>query len=131
MSLTDRQRRQLDAVNLRVNHGVRAQADSVTFGRAERWAAAELGGAGDCEDLAIAKAQALAAAGVPVAALRLATCWTEAGEPHCVLTVDAADDTLVLDNRFDRVMSWAALTRRGYRWDRRQNADDDGWSLIA
>ena len=75
------------------------------------WVVAPL--AGDCEDFALTKREALRAAGLPAGALRLATAYTEAGEYHTVLTVQTERGTLVLDNRFAEVRPLANLP---YRW---------------
>ena len=68
--------------------------------------------AGDCEDFALTKREALRAAGLPAGALRLATAYTEAGEYHTVLTVQTERGTLVLDNRFAEVRPLADLPYR-------------------
>jgi predicted transglutaminase-like cysteine proteinase len=75
------------------------------------WVVAPL--AGDCEDFALTKREALRAAGLPAGALRLATAYTEAGEYHTVLTVLTERGTVVLDNRFAEVRLLADLP---YRW---------------
>lgn len=69
--------------------------------------------AGDCEDFALTKREALRAAGLPRGALRLATAYTETGEYHTVLTVQTERGTVVLDNRFAEPRPLADLP---YRW---------------
>lgn len=108
-------------------------ADRDRFDRADHWEVADAAG-GDCEDKALYARARLIALGWPPAMLRLALLWTEAREYHAVLTVDVvrrgAPATYVLDSRFPWVLGWDALTRHGYRWDRRQSAGG-GWTRVA
>ncbi len=108
--------------------------DQDRFHRVEYWQAADDRG-GDCEDMALLARARLRALGWPPESLRLALAWTEAGEYHAVLTVDAlhhgSPATYVIDSRFAWVESWDALTRYGYRWDIRQRADAPGWFYVA
>lgn len=108
--------------------------DADRFGRPDYWQVADAKG-GDCEDKALLARAMLLARGWPAEALRIALGWTEAGEYHAVLTIDVerggAAATYVIDGRFPWVVGWDALTRVGYRWDRRQAAFGGGWSRIA
>jgi len=56
------------------------------------------GAAGDCEDFALTKMQALRAAGVPAGAMSMAVVRTPRGEGHAVLVVRVRGARLVLDN---------------------------------
>lgn len=108
--------------------------DRDRFGIADRWDPADATG-GDCEDKALRARAALIAGGWPEGGLRIATAWTETREYHAVLTIDVirhgAPATYVIDNRFPWVLGWDALSRHGYRWDRRQAAAGRGWTHIA
>lgn len=110
------------------------RTDNELFRRADFWAPAGPAG-GDCEDHALAARARLLALGWPARALRLATAWTETGDFHTVLTIDGRQRgrpvTLVIDNRFARVVDWQALTARGYRWDRRQAAGRPFWVTVV
>jgi predicted transglutaminase-like cysteine proteinase len=98
------------AINRAINAGVRyeAEPDGVDV-----WQAAPMRGAGDCEDIALAKRAALLAAGVPLPDLRLAICRTELGALHAVLIARTPVGELVLDNRHELPMPRQAL---GYQW---------------
>lgn len=102
--------------------------------RTDYWEVADAAG-GDCEDKALFARAALLAQGWPATSLRLALGWTETGEYHAVLTIDVTRHgrpaTYVIDGRFGWVVGWDALTRHGYRWDRRQAAAGPGWLRIA
>lgn len=108
--------------------------DKARFGLNDRWEVADAGG-GDCEDKALLARAALIARGWSPAGLRIATAWTETREYHAVLTIDVMRHgqpaTYVIDNRFPWVVGWDALSRHGYRWDRRQAASGRGWLHIA
>lgn len=70
---------------------------------------------GDCEDFAIAKYLSLRALGYPAERLRVAVVYDrKKREDHAVLLVSTATDTLVLDNKYQRVVSWAD-TRARYK----------------
>ncbi len=109
-------------------------SDRMRFHRADYWEPADDAG-GDCEDKALRARAMLLAAGWPGSGLRLAMAWTEAREYHAVLTIDVVRDgrpaTYVIDNRFAWVVGWDALSRLGYRWDRRQALHGRGWVRIA
>lgn len=106
--------------------------DKARFGRHEYWQVADAAG-GDCEDKALLARARLIAAGWPPETLRLALAWTEEREYHAVLTIDVtrsgARATYVIDNRFPWAVAWDALSRHGYRWDRRQQGT--GWVRIS
>lgn len=128
LSLGDAGWAELTAVNAEINARP-YRVDLERYGRLDHWTPIDAAG-GDCEDYAIAKQLALLGRGWPLAALRLATCWVETGGFHAVLTVDTADGTYVLDNRFTEPMPWEVLRRRGYRFDRRQAAQGRGWVQV-
>jgi predicted transglutaminase-like cysteine proteinase len=124
--------KQLNSVQTSV-HAVQQISDKRNGGRAEYWEVA--GRKGDCEDIALLARARLLDAGWPSSAVRLATAWTEQGEYHTVLTIDAARNgeptTLVLDNRFPTVLSWKKLEQVGYRFHMRQAALGPTWVAIS
>lgn len=98
----------LAAVNRWVNREIAYVEDRDLYRRDDYWAGARrtLGlGKGDCEDIALAKMQLLAAAGIPRADMIL----TIARDPvrrsdHAVLVVRAGEGYLMLDNTTDRLL---------------------------
>ncbi len=108
--------------------------DDERYHRADYWEVADARG-GDCEDKALYARALLRSQGWPPGSLRLALVWTETGEYHAVLTIDVVRHgrpaTYVIDPRFGWVLGWDALTRYGYRWDRRQAAAGAGWARVA
>ncbi|TZG27570.1 transglutaminase-like cysteine peptidase [Sphingomonas montanisoli] len=101
-------------------------------GQADVWQVAN--GQGDCEDIALLARARLLAAGWPLSAVRLATAWTENGDYHTILTVDAVKNgtpiTYVLDNRFAVVLSYGKLEEIGYRFHMRQAARGPNWVAV-
>ena len=97
-------------------------ADAEQYGKSDFWEA--LTDTGDCEDYALAKYQALVAAGFSPNELRLACCYTESGEYHAVLLVDLDGATWVLDNRQPHPTQYALLP---YKWDKLQVAGTPRW----
>ena len=129
----DGQRWQQLADTSRATFGLDDVRDTEKFRRADYWEAADAAG-GDCEDKALQARAVLLALGWPASSLRLALVWTEAREYHAVLTIDVtrsgAPATYVIDSRFAWVLGWDALSRHGYRWDRRQAPAGRGWIYI-
>ena len=74
---------------------------------------------GDCDSLAVAKLRALHKRGWPIKDLRLATCWVETGEYHCVLIARLNGVDYLLDNRSDTVVDVDHMDPR-YKTDRVQ-----------
>ena len=127
-------------INGRINARVDYVPDQVQYGTPEHWAAAVK--AGDCEDYALAKFDALLADGVPREAMRLAVVFTETAEgqarlalsnqgvdtmgDHAVLfmTDDDGNDWL-LDNRHEDVVR--GLEGTGYALDRIWNYKLNAW----
>jgi predicted transglutaminase-like cysteine proteinase len=109
-----------------VNAGVTYQSDAEQYGLPDIWREARLGGAGDCEDIALAKRRALLDAGAPPQALRLAICRTESAEMHLVLIATTDVGELVLDNRYAEPMPRQALS---YEWFLIEEGGQ--WSTIA
>jgi predicted transglutaminase-like cysteine proteinase len=76
---------------------------------------------GNCNDYAIQKRHALIKLGYPAAALSLAVVKTAFGEGHLVLTARTDRGDFVLDNRRSTIVAW---NRTGYRWIKRQSAEN-------
>lgn len=107
VELTPAKRRELIAVNLRINRQISPVNDSGN----DVWTLAPK--AGDCEDYAITKRHALIEQGWPASALRLAVAYTSWGEGHLVLVVRTSKGDMVLDNLTGAVRRW---NRSGLRW---------------
>lgn len=85
----------------------------------------------DCNNYATVKAEELAARGVPVSAMRLATCYVKPGrlpdDYHAVLLVDYRGQTYVLCNRYPYPMEIQLLP---YEFVYAQNAALE-WEKVA
>lgn len=121
MPLTEALWQELKTVNRHFNRGVREVSDQRQHRREDVWSIAVKGGAGDCEDFALAKRQELIARGWPSSTLLLAVVRTRRGEGHAVLIARTTAGDLVLDN-------WRRGIRRveetGYRFYGTQSQDD-------
>ncbi len=117
----------LQAVNRNVNNAIWPEMDSQHYGTAEFWTI-PTDGYGDCEDYALTKRKALAAAGLPERALRLAVVRTMRNNLHAVLTVSTDKGDYVLDNETDQIRPW---NDTGYDWLARQdNGGNWGWVAL-
>jgi predicted transglutaminase-like cysteine proteinase len=105
----------LQAVNYKVNSECTYQPDTEHYGKSDFWSLV-VDGKGDCEDYALTKRKLLLDQGIPHEKIRIALCWVETGEYHCVLVVtdDEADCDWVLDNRYPDLMKPGALVDIGY-----------------
>jgi len=127
--LDDQKRAVLMAVNDSVNRAISYRGDPQNFGVANLWRLDAMGGSGDCKDYALAKQQALIAAGLPKEALRLAIVKTRSNELHAVLTVDTDRGDYVLDSINPAILSWDDTS---YSWLSRQSAGDPlNWVAVA
>ena len=107
---------QLYRVNRYMNH-YRYRTDQRNWQRPDYWAVPEqlFDRGGDCEDYAIAKYVSLRALGIPAERMRVVVVYDRnKREDHAVLLVSAANETLVLDNKYERVVSWSD-TRSRYK----------------
>lgn len=89
--------------------------DQENWQRPDFWAVPEqlFGRGGDCEDYVIAKYVALRSFGIPAERLRMVVVYDrKKREDHAVLTLFGPNGTLVLDNRFQRIMTWADMSKR-------------------
>lgn len=104
--------RLLAAVNGWTNHRIRYEEDSRLYKEADYWASAQSTfrrGAGDCEDIAIAKLQLLAKLGVPQSDMFLTIARDLArNADHALLIVRRGDRYWLLDNGTDRVLDASA-----------------------
>jgi predicted transglutaminase-like cysteine proteinase len=107
----------LSAVNAWANARIRYREDRDLYGRADYWATASATlrrGAGDCEDIAVFKMQALAALGVPRADMYLTIARDLVrNADHAVLVVKADGRHWLLDNTTDTPLD--ASTSHDYR----------------
>jgi predicted transglutaminase-like cysteine proteinase len=127
--MDDRTAATLIAVNERVNDSITYESDINHYGAANRWTLTPEGGYGDCKDYALAKREALRAAGLPDQALRIAIVRTERDELHAVLTVDTNKGVLVLDSLTSKIRPWSDTS---YSWIERQSAGNPlQWVSIA
>lgn len=98
----------LAAVNSWANARIRYVEDRELYGQADFWASASetlRRRAGDCEDIAIAKMQVLAAMGVPREAMYLTLARDLVrGSDHAMLVVRLEDRSWLLDNSTDQLL---------------------------
>ena len=98
----------IGTVNSTVNHKIRYVEDRQLFGKADYWAGARTTlrlGKGDCEDIALAKMQLLAAAGIARKDMILTIARDLArNADHAVLIVRHEGRYLLLDNSTDKVL---------------------------
>lgn len=101
----------LAAVNAWSNRHIRYREDSDIYGKPDYWATASATlkrGAGDCEDIAIFKMQALAALGVPRSDLYLTIARdTVRNADHALLVVRLEGRYWLLDNATDKLLDGA------------------------
>ncbi len=105
---------QLRRVNRYVN-SARYITDRRNWERSDYWAIPEqlFGQGGDCEDYVIAKYLSLRSLGISAERLRIVVVYDQyRREDHAVLAISGAEGTLVLDNYYRRVMTWAKLSDR-------------------
>jgi len=98
----------IGAVNAWMNAKIRYVEDRELYGQADYWASARetlRRRAGDCEDIAIAKMQALAAMGIDRDAMYLTIVRdTVRAADHAVLVVQSEGKAWILDNNTDRLL---------------------------
>ncbi|TFG62042.1 MAG: hypothetical protein E4H28_08140 [Gemmatimonadales bacterium] len=111
--------REAETEQVRRVHGYvnrfRYVTDQRNWQRPDFWAMPEelFGRGGDCEDYVIAKCVALRSFGIPAERLRVVVVYDrKKREDHAVLIVFGPNVTLVLDNRYRRVMTWADMSKR-------------------
>ncbi len=97
-----------------MNH-YRYRSDQRNWRRPDFWAVPEqlFERGGDCEDYVIAKYVSLRALGIPAERLRVVVVYDRKKRgDHAVLLVSGAHETLVLDNRYKRVVNWVDVRSR-------------------
>ncbi|WP_282607845.1 transglutaminase-like cysteine peptidase [Pelagibius sp. Alg239-R121] len=102
---------QLRSINSYINQ-TRFIEDRDNWGAKDYWAApAEfLTRGGDCEDYAISKYLSLRQLGIPAEQLRVVVLEDKRRRvAHAVLVVELGEESLVLDNLSDRVVSWSEV----------------------
>lgn len=114
------------SVNMQVNRAIRPVNDRNTP-LGDVWSLSPR--AGDCDDFAVTKRQALIRAGLSAAALRLLVATTSWGEGHAVLVVVTDGGDLVLDNRTDRVRPLAESGLRPVKVQ--SSADPRRWLAVG
>jgi predicted transglutaminase-like cysteine proteinase len=129
VTVDDRTAALLVSVNNAVNRSITYESDFDHYGVANRWTLDAVGGYGDCKDFALAKREALRAAGLPDSALRIAIVRTASGGLHAVLTVDTDRGVLVMDSLTPDILPWSDAP---YRWLIRQASDSPlHWVMLA
>ena len=118
----------LKAVNFTINKETHYKTDQQLYKQEDFWTIMDQPKmVGDCEDYSLTKRQRLIELGIPASKLRLAVCYAENGEGHCVLTCDVDGVTYVLDNRFDKLKTYVELMRIGYKFLYRQAEQGYYW----
>lgn len=119
----------LVSVNTRVNDAIVYESDKAHYDVVDRWTLDPQDGRGDCKAYALAKQEALRAAGLPEAALRIGIVRTPENELHAVLTVDTDKGVLVMDSLTPEILPWSDTP---YQWLMRQAADNPlHWVTLA
>lgn len=121
-------RARLNHINRSVNGRINYKTDMELYRKPDFWTVVSgISGAGDCDDYAMTKRAELYILGVHQASTSLATCWTETKEYHAVLIVKTDLADLVMDNRYDKVVSWHTLP---YKWHKIQVPGKSKWLEI-
>lgn len=114
----------IDRVNYKINTTIIPRTDKKNYGRSELWTLPLTfgrGRAGDCEDYALEKREALLKAGIPASSLFFAVGHSPATGRHAVLMIMTDQGDYVLDNMTSEIKPWFEA---GYSWISRQSADD-------
>jgi predicted transglutaminase-like cysteine proteinase len=102
-------------VNIQVNHAIAYRSDMTNYGVSDYWASPEetaQRGAGDCEDIAIAKLWMLIKLGIPDANMQVVIVKDlRRGVGHAVLNVKIGESNLILDNMTDMVLPDTVIDR--------------------
>ena len=100
-------KKQIALINRYINWHIRYTDDRVAYGSKDYWASPlqSMGGRGDCEDYAAAKYFSLLSLGFTDDQIRLVIVRDDSiGELHALTIVSLDGETLVLDNRSQRVL---------------------------
>jgi predicted transglutaminase-like cysteine proteinase len=113
---------QLIDVNNSFNAAIVPETDEELYHVAEFWTYPS-NGAGDCEDIALAKRRQLLADGWDASTLLMTVVKEANGDGHAVLMVRTDRGDLVLDNQQGRILVW---NETPYRYVKRQSQEDAG-----
>jgi predicted transglutaminase-like cysteine proteinase len=128
IDLTAKAYKDIQSVNLLVNHSIQPVSDMEHWGVVDQWDY-PTDGKGDCEDFALAKRRLLIDRGYPRQALLMTVVKEANGDGHAVLTVRTNRGEYVLDNMNDTVKLWTATP---YRFVKRQSqVDPNFWVAIG
>jgi predicted transglutaminase-like cysteine proteinase len=117
---------QLVGTNNRMNTEILPVTDEDHYKVGELWTYPD--GAGDCEDIALAKRQALIEEGWDPSTLLMAVVRERNGAGHAVLMVRTDRGDLILDNQVGTVKLWSETD---YQFIKRQSQENAGqWVLI-
>jgi predicted transglutaminase-like cysteine proteinase len=123
VALTEQVWAELDAVNRAVNAAIRPERETGP----DRWRLDTM--AGDCDDYAVQKRQALIERGYPAGAIALAMARLPHGEMHLVAVFRSDRGDFVLDNRSNEIRAWTSLP---YRFQMMTaGADPRRWVAVA
>lgn len=117
--LTDGRWDAIKDVQRRGNGQIAWTSDKAVWGVEEKWAFPKDSGRKsieDCDGFTLWKMRELLSRGFPAACLRFTIVRTETGEGHAILCIATDRGDYLLDNRYDRVMSYDDLKRIGYRF---------------
>jgi predicted transglutaminase-like cysteine proteinase len=119
---------QLIGTNNRMNTEIVPITDEEHYKVGELWTYPDADGSGDCEDIALAKRQALILEGWDPSTLLMAVVRERNGAGHAVLMVRTDRGDLVLDNQVGAVKLWSETN---YQFIKRQSQENAGqWVLI-
>lgn len=107
---------ELSEINYRINQ-CPYKADPPNF---DDWRPGPDGAPKDCDSYAVGKLRTLVKRGWRIEQLRLACCYVETGDYHCVLIVSMNDGDYMLDNRQEYPVPIGDLPKLGYKPDRIQ-----------
>lgn len=128
IDLTAKAYKDIQSVNLLVNHAIQPVSDMDHWGVVDQWDY-PTDGKGDCEDFALAKRRLLVERGYPRQALLMTVVKEANGDGHAVLTVRTNRGEFVLDNMNDAVKPWMLTP---YRFVKRQSqVDPNLWVAIG
>ena len=123
VAMTPRNRATLDGVNSAINNAIIPREDPARNGKWEINPPA-----GDCNDYAVTKRNALLQAGMSTQAVRLAIAMTPEGIGHTVVIVRTTEGDMVLDNRNDEIKRW---DRTDLAWLKvESSADPKQWERL-
>lgn len=126
LDMTRSIRREIVAINKKVNDSIQPITDFDMWGKDELWSYPTT--KGDCEDYVLLKRRMLLEIGIPANNLLITVVRKPDGEGHAVLTVRARTGDFILDNLIDEVRMWS---RTPYYFLKRQEENHAGrWVLI-